>query len=111
MVPRGRYCVTGFFRPRDGGLDLFVRLTPKSSTDALDGIAASADGRIAARVRALPKKGAANAALERLIAVHFGIPRSRVSVVAGQTGRLKTVRIEDDTAELRATLDLLLSVR
>jgi uncharacterized protein YggU (UPF0235/DUF167 family) len=104
--------MTGAFRPRDGGIDLFVRLTPKSSADAVDGIAASADGRahIAARVRAVPEKGAANAALERLIAGHFGIPRSRVAVVAGQTGRLKTVRVDADIAVLRARLDSLPAV-
>lgn len=109
----GLRAVTGFFRLRDEGLDLFVRLTPKSSADAIDGIAASADGRthIVARVRAVPEKGAANAALERLIAGHLGVPRSRVAVVAGQTGRLKTVRVDADTAAIRAGLDALPVVR
>jgi hypothetical protein len=35
------------FRLRDGGIDLFVRLTPKSAADAVDGIESTSDGRIA----------------------------------------------------------------
>ena len=57
------------FRPRGDGLDLFVRLTPKAATDALQGFATAADGSVhlKARVRAVPEKGAANAALEKLL--------------------------------------------
>lgn len=89
-----------FFRRRAGGYELFVRLTPKAAGDRLDGVRISADGRchLCARVRAVPEKGAANAALERLLAHRLGIARSVVTVIAGQTARQKTVRIEaDDT--------------
>jgi uncharacterized protein YggU (UPF0235/DUF167 family) len=96
----------GFFRQRDGGLDLFVRLTPKASVDGIDGIGTAADGsaHLAARVRAVPEKGAANVALERLIALRLDLPRSRVAVVAGHTARLKTVRVEADSASVLAAL-------
>jgi uncharacterized protein YggU (UPF0235/DUF167 family) len=95
-----------FYRVRDGGLDLFVRLTPKSATDSIDGIATAADGRthVAARVRAVPEKGAANTALERLVAECLDVPRSKVAVIAGHTARLKTVRVEADVALVHAAL-------
>jgi uncharacterized protein YggU (UPF0235/DUF167 family) len=95
------------FRLRDDGIDLFVRLTPKSATDAIDGIEATPDGRshLKARVRAVPEKGAANAALERLVAKTLGVPASTVSVAGGQTARLKTVRIAGDPAQLAGRLD------
>jgi uncharacterized protein YggU (UPF0235/DUF167 family) len=90
------------FRLRDGGVDLFVRLTPKAALDRLEGVETSADGRshFKARVRAVPENGAANQALERLLAKALGVPTSAVSVVAGGTARLKTVRISGDPATL-----------
>ncbi|MBS3647920.1 DUF167 domain-containing protein [Pseudaminobacter sp. 19-2017] len=99
--------MSAFYRARDGGIDLFVRLTPKSGTDRVDAIQESADGRshLAVRVRAAPEKGAANTALERVIAECLKIPRSTVTVVAGHTARLKTVRIEADPAAISTKLD------
>jgi len=101
---------TGFFRPHDKGLDVHVRLTPRSSKDALEGVESTADGRthLAARVRAVPEKGAANTALEKLLASSLGIARSDVSVVAGGTSRLKTVRLAGDAADLARRLEKLI---
>ncbi|RRH94642.1 DUF167 domain-containing protein [Mesorhizobium tamadayense] len=90
------------FRARDDGIDLYVRLTPKAAVDRIEGVETAADGRshLKARVRAVPEKGAANAALERLVAKALGVPGSAVSVVAGGTSRLKTLRILGDAAVL-----------
>lgn len=98
--------LSGCCRERPDGLDLFVRLTPKSSADAIEGVRAGADGSVhlAARVRAVPEKGAANAALERLLADGLDLPRSAVRVVAGATARLKTVRLSGDAAVLSAAV-------
>lgn len=38
--------------------------------------------------------GRANAAVTELLARHFGVPKSRVELVRGGTGRVKTFRIE-----------------
>lgn len=94
------------FRLRPDGVDLFVRLTPRSASDALDGVEAAADGRrhIKARVRAVPEKGAANGALEKLVAKALAVPLSSVTVVAGSTARLKTLRVTGDPAELALRL-------
>ena len=90
------------FRLRDDGVDLFVRLTPKAALDRIDGVEATADGRshLKIRVRAVPENGAANAALERVLAKALGVPTSSVSVVAGSTSRLKTLRVSGDAATL-----------
>lgn len=97
------------FRTRENGIDLFVRLTPKSSVDRLEGIETSADGRhhLKARVRAVPENGAANAALERLVAKTFGVPASAVSVISGGTARLKTLRIVGEPATLARSIGAL----
>ena len=96
------------FRLRPGGLDLFVRLTPKSSVDAIDGIGEAADGSVhlIARVRAVPDKGAANAALERLLAERLAVPKSSVKLVSGSTSRLKTVRLSGDATALAGAVEL-----
>ena len=95
------------YRTRPDGIDLFVRLTPKSSADAIDGVQTAADGSVhlAARVRAVPDKGAANAALERLLADRFDLPKRAVSVVSGSTSRLKTVRLTGDATEIAEAVE------
>lgn len=99
------------FRTRNDGVDLFVRLTPKAAMDRLEGIEISADGRshLKARVRAVPENGAANQALERLVAKALGVPASAVSITAGGTARLKTMRISGDPAALARSIELLSS--
>ncbi len=78
-----------------GGLRLTIRLTPRGGCDALDGLETLADGRqvMKARVRAAPSGGEANLALLELVAKAFAVPHSRVELVAGAGGRLKTVAI------------------
>ena len=95
------------FRLRADGVDLIVRLTPKSAIDAVEGIAVGSDGapHLKARVRAVPDKGAANAALEALIAAWLGTPRRNVALIAGGTSRLKTIRISGDPALIAAVIE------
>jgi uncharacterized protein YggU (UPF0235/DUF167 family) len=40
-------------------------------------------------------EGRANEALLRLVADHYGVPRSRVTLRAGQRARVKTVVVDD----------------
>ena len=94
----------GPFRETKDGLDIRVRLTPRAAHDRVDGIETLSDGSavLTARVRAVPEKGGANQALEKLIASAAGRPRSTVSVVAGSTARIKTVRLSGDGESLKA---------
>ncbi len=59
-------------------------------------------------MRAVPEKGKANAALEKLLAKAVGVPRSAVAVIKGGTDRLKTVRIEGADAVIDAQVKRLL---
>lgn len=97
------------FRLRPDGIDLFVRLTPKAATDRLEGLEATADGRshVKTRVRAVPERGEANTALEKLVAKALGVPVSSVSVSAGGTARLKVLRIDGDPGALAKAIDAL----
>lgn len=71
---------------------LKVKARPGARVDEL---VEQADGTWLARVKAPPVDGKANAALVALIAAHFGVPRARVSIRSGASGRLKRVTIAD----------------
>ncbi|HEX2257018.1 MAG TPA: DUF167 family protein [Afifellaceae bacterium] len=88
------------------GIVVAVRLTPRAPRDRIAGIETLADGRtvLKARVRAVPEKGKANAALEALLAEALGVPRAAVAVVAGGASRLKSVAVTGKSQELETRL-------
>ncbi|MDR6631661.1 uncharacterized protein (TIGR00251 family) [Phyllobacterium sp. 1468] len=97
------------FRTGDNSVTLFVRLTPKSVRDAIEGVEETNDGRfhLKARVRAVPEDGKANAALVKLLAKQLGIAARDITIAAGATARLKQVRISGDPDELALRLTVL----
>jgi len=92
-----------------GGILLSVRVTPKGGRDAIDGLAELADGRMVlkVRVRAAPSEGDANAAVGKLVAKALGIAPRHVSLEAGATARVKTLRIAGEGPTLIAALEKL----
>lgn len=97
------------WRADENGLWLDVRLTPRAGHDRLDGIKILSDGKpvLLARVRAVPEKGAANAALTKLLAKTLGVAKSDVSVHGGHTARVKTLRLAGDPQSLTERLSSL----
>ena len=97
------------YRLCGGGVEIIVRLTPKSSRDAIDGADTGSDGRsyLKARVRAVPEKGRANDALVRLLAGALGRPPSTMTIRSGGTSRLKTVFVAGEASEIVQRLDAL----
>ena len=95
-------------RPWRAGKDhvlLRVRLTPKSASDAVEGLSETAEGcTLRVRVRAVPEDGAANAALENLIARWLGVPKSSVALSTGTRSRVKSIAIQGVPAELEARI-------
>ena len=80
-----------------------IRLTPKSSSDRIEGTAQfDAETVLKARVRAVPDKGVANAALLKLVGKWLGVPASSVSLASSSKSRLKSVHVAGDCAELEA---------
>ncbi|MCZ4298452.1 DUF167 family protein [Henriciella marina] len=83
---------------------LSVRVTPNASADRIEELTYDADGRpsLKIRVRAVPEKGKANGAVEKLLAKALGLPKSAVKVVTGQTSRTKGVDIETENGSAAA---------
>jgi uncharacterized protein len=90
------------WRAVTGGVEVRVRVTPRSGRDALDGCETLSDGRavVKIRVRALPEDGAANEAVRRVLAKALGAAASDVTLKAGATARVKTFLVESDPALL-----------
>lgn len=69
---------------------LRVKVRPNARSERFE---EQADGVWLAWVKAAPVDGKANAALEALVARHFGVPKSRVRIRSGAGGRMKLVEI------------------
>lgn len=85
------------WRPSATGIEIAVRVTPRASRDVL---AAGTHEHFAARLAAPPVEGAANAALVPLVAKTFGVAKRDVTLIAGETARLKRLSIAGDGAAL-----------
>ncbi len=79
------------------GIEIAVRVTPRASRDAF---LAGTDEHFAARLAAPPVEGAANAALVPLVAKFFGVAKREVTLISGDTSRLKRLRVEGDPTAL-----------
>lgn len=82
------------WRETPDGLDLAVRLTPRGGAARIEGIA-DWDGHpvLKIRVSAPPVEGAANDALAAFLAKALGLPRSAVTLVAGERARVKRLHL------------------
>lgn len=87
-----------------GGSVLDVKVIPRAGRTALAG---TRDGALLVRLAAAPVDGAANADLVAFLAKQFDVPKSRIAIAAGETSRLKRVKILGlDARTVRARLGL-----
>lgn len=85
------------------GVLLPVRAVPRASKDEIHGVHGNA---LKVRLQAPPVEGKANAALIRFLSGALDIPRSQISIAAGETGRNKAVLFAGiSKAELISLLD------
>jgi len=68
-----------------------VRVKPGSSKGPL--VEEGADGELVVFVRERAVEGAANDAVVRVVAAHFGVSPSRVAIRRGRSSRLKTLEV------------------
>lgn len=87
--------MTGCWRRDEDDVLLSVRLTPRASKDSIGGVWTDAHGQVwlSVSVTAPPDKGRANEGLVALFAKALDCPRSTISLVAGESSRLKRLRL------------------
>ena len=94
---------TSPIEPVAAGVRIALKVTPKA---ARAGVTTDAAGRAVLKVRvtAAPEGGKANAALIKLLAKAWKLPKGALKVVAGGKDRRKTLLVEGDPAELAPRL-------
>jgi hypothetical protein len=91
-----------FARDVADGCTVSVRVHPGARRSAVSGIHG---GAVKISLTTPPVDGRANEALIAFVAELLKIPRARVSLVAGMTGRVKVLRVTGkNAAEVRAAL-------
>jgi uncharacterized protein (TIGR00251 family) len=79
------------------GAALAVRVTPRASHNEI--VELMEDGTIKVRLAAPPADNEANEALVKFMAEVLGVPKSRLDIVAGASGRDKLISVDDMDAE------------
>ncbi len=74
-----------------------VRVTPRASQNEI--VELMEDGTIKVRIAAPPSDNEANEALIKFMAEVLGVPKSRLDIVAGASGRDKLISVVDMDAE------------
>lgn len=95
------------FTAAAGGLKVALRVTPKAGRNRIDGVAADADGGAVLKVAvtAAPEGGKANAALIKLLAREWRLPKTTLAIVGGAAARRKLLHISGEQAELMSRLE------
>ena len=90
-----------------GGLSFRVHARPGARRDAIEELRPEADGGVALRisVRAAAERGKANAAIVKLLAEEWSLPRRAFSLVAGAADRRKTFHLEGEPKALLTRLE------
>lgn len=85
------------FQQTNQGLCLSIKVIPKASRSEVVGW----EGEVLKiRLAALPEKGEANSELIRFLAHYFGLPKSGIKLVQGETSRRKKVSFLGTPASL-----------
>jgi uncharacterized protein (TIGR00251 family) len=85
-----RFRTEFMIQPTPGGVILTVRVIPRSAKSEIAGLRA---GALLVRLQAPPVDGAANDALIDVLAHALDIPRRAVTLLSGEHGRTKRVRV------------------
>jgi len=84
------------YSTRDGHLIFNVKVVPRASRSELVG---EQDGTLRVRIAAPPVAGAANEELIRLLAKKLEVRASSVTIVSGETSRMKKIAVKGITAQ------------
>jgi len=83
------------FIESDDSIVFMTRVIPRASKSEIIG---EYEGNLKVRISAPPVDGAANAEIVKVLAKAFGVGRSNVSIVSGETSKTKRVSVRGGTA-------------
>ena len=79
---------------KEGAVIFNVRVVPRASRSEIVG---EHDGGLKVRIASPPVDGAANSELIKLLAKRFGVAKSDVEIVGGETSKSKRIKIGNMT--------------
>jgi len=93
------------------GLRVALKVVPKAARAGITGVEADAAGRAALKVKVTeaPEGGKANAAVVKLLARAWKLPKSALGVTTGAKNRRKTLLVAGDPDALAARLEVWLT--
>ncbi len=65
-------------------------MTPRAGKNEVTKIS---EGEYKVKVTAVPEKGKANVAVIKILADHFGTPKSSINIIGGKSTRVKLIEI------------------
>ena len=80
----------------ESSLTFTIRVVPRASKSEIVG---EVEGSLKVRIAAPPVDGAANGEVVKVLAKAFGVAKSNVSIVSGETSKTKRVRVIGATPE------------
>lgn len=84
------------FTENENSVTFAIRVIPRASRSEVVG---EFEGSLKVRLSAPPVDGAANTEAIKLLTKEFGVARSSVSIVSGETSKSKRIRVEGGTAK------------
>ena len=84
------------FTEKDGAIFFNVKVVPRSSKSEIVG---ELGGALKIKLKSPPVDGAANAELVKLLSKTFGVSKSEIEIVGGQTSKLKQIKISNLKSE------------
>ena len=79
---------------KDGSVIFSIRVVPRASRSEIVGIH---DGALKIRIASPPVDGAANAEIVRFLAKAFGVSKSDVFILSGETSKNKRIKIANQS--------------
>jgi hypothetical protein len=80
------------WRKTEEGVVLNVRVQPKASRSEVVGVH---DGGLKVKVTSAPEGGKANREVIKLLAEYFGVNKSSIRIIRGETSREKVIEIKN----------------
>lgn len=96
-----------FYELHPAGIRLFVKVSPKASSNAIRGVE-NMDGDkqvLKVSVTVVPEEGKANQAVIQLLSKALHLAKSHISLQQGETSRWKTFWLEDVSPAVIAQLE------
>lgn len=89
-----------------GGVRVYLRVTPRASRTAIQGLMEGPEGRqlLKVAVTTVPEDGKANEAVLKLLSKTWRVPKSSLTIVAGLTDRNKVVEVAGEADGLLAVV-------